>query len=98
MTASAEPIDVVVSLPSLLAAATGGLRDVTVQATTFRGALDALVASYPLLQVHLFDERGNLRQHVHVFWNDQEARWIEEWNAPLRRGDTLTVLQAVSGG
>lgn len=92
------PIDVTVSLPSLLATASGGQRDVVVQAATFRDALDALVSDYPLLRVHLFDEQGALRQHVHVFLNDQEARWLADWNVPLEQGDSLTVLQAVSGG
>lgn len=87
-----------VTVPILLADCTGGARDVTVEATTLRGALDALLATYPLLRPHLFDESGALRVHVNVFLNDDNARWLDDWHVELAPGDTVTVIQAVSGG
>lgn len=91
-------VKVPVSLPSLLRSCTGGEAEVEVEAATLEGAIAALKTDYPLLEVHLFDEEGRLRQHVHLFYNDREVRWIEDLSLPLRLGDTLTVLQAVSGG
>lgn len=91
-------MNVTVSLPSLLAGCTGGARDVEVEASTLEGALEALLAGYPLLRPHLLDDRGALREHVNLFLNDQNARWIDDWSHALRPGDTLTVVQAVSGG
>lgn len=92
-------MEIPVALPSLLAGAAGGRRDVAVEAETLRGALDALLAAYPLLRPHLVTEAGRLREHVNLFLNDQNARWIEDWDAHrLSPGDTLTVIQAVSGG
>ncbi len=87
-----------VTVPSLLADATGGARDVAVEATTLAGCLDALLAAYPLLRPHLFDQKGALREHVNVFLNDENARWIPDWGIALAPGDTVTVIQAVSGG
>jgi molybdopterin converting factor small subunit len=91
-------MEVPVTLPSLLADCTGGRRDVAVEATTLQGALDALLAGYPLLRPHLLTETGRLREHVNLFLNDQNARWIDDWGIELSPGDTLTVIQAVSGG
>ena len=91
-------VAVKVSIPSLLAAATGGLREVEVHAETLSGAIARLVEKYPLLDVHLFDERRALRQHVHLFYNDQNTQWLSDLDVALHQGDTLTVLQAVSGG
>lgn len=87
-----------VSLPSLLVGCTGGAREVTVEAATLRGGVDALIERYPLLRPHLFDEAGALREHVNVFLNDDNARWLADWNVELKPGDSLTILQAVSGG
>lgn len=87
-----------VYLPSLLADAADGRRQVEVEAATLAGCVDALLAGYPLLRPHLLDERGDLRQHVNLFLNDENARWIEDWSVELQPGDSLTVLQAVSGG
>lgn len=96
--AAGAAIEVAVTIPSMLTRATDGRRGVTVRASTLRGALDALLEAHPLLRVHLFDERDELREHVHVFLNDREARWIDDWSVELEPGDTLTILQAVSGG
>jgi sulfur-carrier protein len=90
--------EIPVSLPSLLQAAAGGRSEVTVEAETLQGALDALLGDYPLLRRHLYDESGALREHVNLFWNDQNVRWLEATDLPLTPGDTLTILQAVSGG
>lgn len=87
-----------VSLPSILQPMAGQRSRVTVEAETFRGAVDALLAAHPLLAPHLFDDIGELREHVNIFWNGDNGRWLESWDVPARDGDTVTILQAVSGG
>ena len=91
-------IPVKVSIPSLLLGATGNEREVTVEGETLEGALRDLVERYPLLKVHLYEEDGAVRTHVHLFYNDQNTQWLESLEIPLEPGDTITVLQAVSGG
>lgn len=93
-----EKISVTVFLPSLLANCTDGRREVEIEASTLEECIGALVERYPLLGVHLFDEDRQLRAHVNVFHNDTNVKWLESWEIPVRAGDTLTVLQAVSGG
>lgn len=89
---------VTIELPSMLSPIAGGAPRVEVQAESLAGALQALVARHEALQVHLFDESGNLRQHVLCFHNGTNSRWLESMDAPLCEGDTITILQAVSGG
>jgi molybdopterin converting factor small subunit len=89
---------VTVELPSLLAPMANGERTIAVDAETVAGALAALVAAHPALDVHLFSESRDLRPHVLCFHNDVNTRWLEGRDAPLRDGDVLSVIQAVSGG
>ncbi len=96
--AMTDTVKVAVFLPSLLAGCTGGRREVEVEAATLEGCVDDLLARYPLLEVHLFDEDRKLRAHVNLFHNDSNVKWLDDWSVPVRAGDTLTVLQAVSGG
>lgn len=93
-----QPVAVEIYLPSILRQATGGRTAVTVEASTFQGCLDALLAEYPLVRPHVFDDAGALREHVNIFLNDQNSRWLETLEVPVSTGDTITVLQAVSGG
>ena len=84
-------------LPSLL-------RDVVsagsmaVEGNTLQEALEDAYQQLPTLRVHLCDESGRFRQHVLCFLNDVNTRWLENVDQPLKDGDCITILQAVSGG
>ncbi len=77
---------------------TGGQRHFEVDAQTLEGALRAAEKTYPLLRVHLFDEKGDLRQHVQVFFNSTDCRELPSLDVPAKDGDEIIVLQAISGG
>jgi len=87
-----------VELPALLRRFVGNRARVDVTATTLAGALERLVEEAPALRVHLFDERGALRRHVLCFHNETDTRHVEPGDAALAEGDTIRILQAVSGG
>jgi molybdopterin synthase sulfur carrier subunit len=87
-----------VSVPTILRDCTGGRNPVTIEAATLEEALDRLRATYPLLRIHLYDENMQLRQHVLIFYNSESTRWLDTLDVPLRPGDRLEIVQAVSGG
>ncbi len=87
-----------VELPSMLSAIVGAARCTPIEAKTLRGALEGIVARHGGLSVHLFDESGELRQHVLCYHNQTNSRWLPSLDVPLADGDTVTILQAVSGG
>ena len=89
---------VTVELPSVLDEVMKGQRSISVEADTLRSALDSVTQRHPQLAVHLFDETGGFRQHVLCFHNQTNTRWLEDWNVALSNGDTIRILQAVSGG
>ncbi len=91
-------LPITVTLPALLTNAVGGTDQVTVQADTIQGALDQLLTDHPKLRVHLFDQDGNQRQHVLIMHNGQSIRWLPTLDQPLQPGDTLSILQLVTGG
>jgi len=91
-------VEVKVGVPTILRDCTGGLNPVTIKAATLDEALRRLRETYPLLRVHLYDEAGQLRPHVLIFYNDESTRWLERLDVPLHPGDRLDILQAVSGG
>ena len=90
--------EVTIELPSVLAPVVNGQRSFTVEAETLPAALAALFQLQPGLRVHLFDETETLREHVLCFVNQTNTRWMASLDVPLHDGDTITILQAVSGG
>jgi molybdopterin converting factor small subunit len=91
-------VQVEVQIPSILADCTGGRSVFFIDATTLADAVDRMRDTYPLLRIHLFDESGEIRQHVVLFYNGVSLRRIDSRDISLREGDTIVVLQAVSGG
>ncbi len=96
--ADTRSVSIEVNVPTILRDCTGGSSSVTIGALTLAEALLRLCGSYPLLRVHLYEETGQLRPHVLIFYNGESTRWLESLDIPLRPGDRLEVIQAVSGG
>ena len=59
------------------------------------GPCRRVVAAHPELRVHLFDETGDIRQHVSCFHN---GAMVADRGVAMAEGDELVILQAVSGG
>jgi len=89
---------ITVRLPRMLSGFTGGHLELELEADTLAAALHTLTTRYPALAVHLFDETGRLRGHVLCFHNDDNTRWLPSLERPVKSGDVLTIMQAVTGG
>jgi molybdopterin converting factor small subunit len=87
-----------VTVPGLLRDCVGGRTSFAIDAETISHALEIIKREYPLLRVHVWDDLGELRQHVLIFHNDTALRWLPSLDAPLKEGDRLQIMQAVSGG
>ena len=90
--------EIEVHLPTLLRESAGGATCIRVSGATLAEALRDLRQRYPLLRVHLYDSAGRQRRHVVVFYNGESVSTLPSLDAPLRPGDQLEVVQAVSGG
>lgn len=89
---------VTVELPSLLQSVLGGMNMLPVEGDTLHDALEDACRKVPGLRVHLCNESGTFRPHVLCFLNEVNSRWLDERDLRLRDGDSITILQAVSGG
>jgi molybdopterin converting factor small subunit len=87
-----------VHLSSLLRAHSGNIPEFDLEASTVRAALAEIEHTRPALYRSVCDETGAVRRHVNVFVNDTLARDGRGLDTPLKPGDVLTILQAVSGG
>jgi MoaD family protein len=88
-------VRVVVTAP--LAVHMGGQREVEVEAENVRELVMKLVERFGAeLRNRLLDEEMRLRRFVNLYVNDTLVGWDEDW--PLRDGDEVLILPAVSGG
>ena len=86
-----------VRIPTILRTYTGGAKSVEGSGATLADLLDDLESRHSGLQDRLVDDAG-LRRFVNVYLNDEDVRFLGGLSAPVRDGDTVTVLPAVAGG
>ena len=71
---------------------------ITGSPATVREALAELGRVSPAALDRVMDERGELRQHVNVFINEENIRFIDGLDSAVPDGSTVYVLAAISGG
>ncbi|MGD0373090.1 MAG: MoaD/ThiS family protein [Streptosporangiaceae bacterium] len=86
-----------VRIPTILRSYTGGAKAVEGSGDTLAGLLSDLESRHGGLRERLVDD-GGLRRFVNVYLNDEDVRFLGGLDAPVRDGDTVTVLPAVAGG
>jgi MoaD family protein len=90
------PVDV--RLPTLLRSQTGGRSTVSVEGKTIGDILNELVAQYPGMGGQLLNEDGTLHRFVNVYVNDDDVRYLDLLDTPVKPGDEVSILPAVAGG
>jgi sulfur carrier protein ThiS len=65
---------------------------------SLRGVLEAALAAAPELQHYVFDDQGSIRKHVAVFINKTMVLDRHNLSQTLASGDSVLVIQALTGG
>ena len=86
-----------VRIPTILRSYTGGAKAVEGSGSTLSDLLADLESRHGGLRERLVDD-GGLRRFVNVYLNDEDVRFLGGLDAPVKDGDTVTVLPAVAGG
>jgi molybdopterin synthase sulfur carrier subunit len=86
-----------VRIPTILRTYTGGAKSVEGSGDTLADLITDVDSRHSGLQERLVDASG-LRRFVNVYLNDEDVRFIGGLEAPVKDGDTVTVLPAVAGG
>jgi molybdopterin converting factor small subunit len=71
---------------------------VEVTAGTVGDALAALTSRHPDLHRHLYTDDGRLRAFVNLYLNDEDIRYLQKEQTPVRESDTLSIVPSIAGG
>jgi molybdopterin synthase sulfur carrier subunit len=91
---------VTIALPSALQPYAGGSTEVALDGGcgTVGEALRALAGRHAGVVDRVMDERGAVRQHVNVFVDGENIRFLDGLRTPLGPASTIVIVPAVSGG
>lgn len=87
-----------VRIPHTLRRLTHEQELVDVQASTVAGAIDALHARFNGIRDRIVDKTGHVRGSVLVFVNEEDIRFLQNEQTPLKDGDEISIVPAFAGG
>src|SRR5688500_17592989 len=87
-----------IHIPTPLRPFTDKHESVEVNGATVGELLADLTKRYDGLRKHLYSDDGKLRNFVNVYLNDEDIRYLQREQTPVKAGDTLSIVPSVAGG
>src|SRR5215210_2659177 len=87
-----------VHIPTPLRPYTDKLDVVELDGANVGELLSNLAGRFGGLKQHLFSEDGKLRSFVNVYVNDEDIRYLQKDQTPIKSGDTVSIIPSVAGG
>src|ERR1043165_6781938 len=57
-----------------------------------------LTTKHAGLKAHLYNDQGKLRSFVNIYVNDEDIRYLQKEQTPIKAGDTVSIIPSVAGG
>jgi len=88
---------ITVRVPTQLRTLTAGKEEVSGTGATVGELIDHLEGAHPGIKDRLLDARG-IRRFVNLYLNEDDVRFLDGLNTPVKDTDTLTIVPAIAGG
>ena len=89
---------VTVRIPTPLRKLTDGQDEVQVEGATVSEVLKNLDTAHPGIGERLLEGDGTVRKFVNLYANDEDVRFLQNTDTPLKDGDELSIIPAIAGG
>jgi adenylyltransferase/sulfurtransferase len=87
-----------IHIPTPLRPFTDKKESVEVSGATVGELLKDLTTRHDGLKKHLYTDEGRLRNFVNVYLNDEDIRYLQKEQTPVKPGDSLSIVPSVAGG
>jgi adenylyltransferase/sulfurtransferase len=91
-------MSVKIHIPTPLRPYTNKLDVVEIEGTTIAELLGNLTTKFSGLRQHLFNADGKMRSFVNVYVNDEDIRYLQKDQTPVKAGDSVSIIPSVAGG
>jgi len=86
-----------VRIPTILRPYTKDQKTVEAQGVSLALIINDLDANFAGMGERLLED-GALRRFINIYINDEDVRFLGGLEAPVKDGDSITILPAVAGG
>ena len=85
-------------IPPQLRSVTDGNSSVPAKGDTVHEALLDLKRQFPALSARVLDEDGKVRPYLNIYLNDEDIRFLQGDNTPVKDGDEFSIIPEIGGG
>jgi len=85
-------------IPTPLRTYAGKRESVELEGRTVGEVLTRLTMEFADLRRHLYTDDGKLRSFVNVYINDEDIRYLNKEQTPLKENDVISIVPSIAGG
>ncbi len=89
---------VIVRVPAPLQKLTQNQAEVKASGATVRELIDNLAKSFPGIKERICDDTGKVRKFINIYVNEEDVRFLQMAETPLKDGDEVSIIPAIAGG
>ncbi len=89
---------VTVRIPSALRPQIGDQESLDVAGGTVGEVLGSLNTQYPDFGKRLYKGENEINRFINIYVNDEDIRFMENLQTPLKPGDEVSIVPAIAGG
>ena len=87
-----------VRIPTPLRTLTNGVDMAEVSGANVGELLASLSSKFDGMDKRLFKQPGELNRFVNIYVNDEDIRFLDSLNTPIKDGDDVSIVPAIAGG
>jgi sulfur-carrier protein len=87
-----------VRIPTQLRTLTNGQEVVAVAGKTVLEIIEDIDRKHPGIKERICEPDGKLRRFVNVFVNEEDIRFLENLETPVKENDEVSIIPAIAGG
>ncbi len=91
-------MSVTVRIPTPLRTFTNGVEEVKVEGKNIGEIISNLEANYKGIKQRICDDSGQIRRFINFYLNDEDIRFLNNLETPVKDGDYISVVPAIAGG
>lgn len=91
-------MSITVKIPTPLQKLTQNQAEVQVNASNLKELIDDLDKKFPGIKGRLYDDQGKLHRFINFYVNEEDVRFLQQEETPLKDGDEVSIIPAIAGG
>ncbi len=91
-------MQVTVRIPAPLQKLTQNQAEVKANGANIRELIEDLEKKFSGIEERIYDETGKIRRFINIYVNEEDVRFLQQEETPLKDGDEVSIIPAIAGG